>query len=58
MAKKEASIKFKKDEEIKWKAEGLVRDALVGTSEFKRAVKETIRELKRIDKVVRSTLKK
>ncbi|KKN25859.1 hypothetical protein LCGC14_0880460 [marine sediment metagenome] len=55
MAKSEKATKA---EELKWQAESLVRKSIEGTPAFKKAVKQTVKELKSVQVRVRKQLKK
>lgn len=41
---------IKREEELRWQAESVVRDALTNTPAFKKAVRSTMKELKRVQK--------
>ena len=46
-----------KTDELKWRAESMVRDALTTTPKFREAVRETVKELKRSDAKIKKLLK-
>lgn len=45
-------------EELKWQAESVVRHAVETTPQFKKAVKQTMTELKRVQKTAQKTVRK
>ena len=60
MSKKtvEVSSKPDKDEMLKWQAEDIVRQSVQNTPSFKKAVRQTMKELKKIQSSAIKTLKK
>ncbi len=46
----EMTKEIKREEELRWQAESVVRDALTNTPAFKKAVRSTMKELKRVQK--------
>ena len=45
-----------KQEQMKWRAEDIVRQSIMSTPAFKKAVRQTMTELKKIDKEARKTI--
>ena len=46
-----------KNEELKWQAEDIVRKAIEGTPGYKKAVRQTITELRQVQKVAAKTIR-
>ena len=57
MTKKETSIKEKLQDDLRWRAEGIVNEALRQSPQFKKAVKTTMQELVRVQRLAVKTVK-
>lgn len=56
MAKGQSS-KSGKEQELRWRAESIVREAVEQSPNFGKAVRQTIKELKTLQKDINQTLK-
>ncbi len=56
MAKGQTS-KANKEQELQWRAESIVREAVEQSPNFNKAVRQTVKELKVLQKDIKQTLK-
>ena len=49
--------KEKAEDPLKWQAESVVREAIAKTPAFKKAVRQTIKELKQVQKSANKTIR-